>query len=111
MLRVPGFRNCKYRDQAHYLRDAHQEPSTEVWRMALLWYEVGLIFQGSADAGGDHAGFLVHRERDGALEPVRSCDEHLEAATNRVRSDPGLVGCGEGSAGGADGRFDSFAPA
>ena len=69
------------------------------------------MFQGSEHVGGDHAGVLVHRERDGTLEPMRSCDKHLEAATNRVRGDPGLVQCGEGSAGGADGGFDSFAPA
>jgi len=32
VLRVPGFRNCKYPDQPHYVRDVHQEPSTEVYR-------------------------------------------------------------------------------
>ena len=32
VLRIPGFRNCKYPDRPHYVRDVHQDPSSGVYR-------------------------------------------------------------------------------
>jgi hypothetical protein len=32
VLRIPGFRNCKYPDQPHYVRDVHQDASSQVYR-------------------------------------------------------------------------------
>jgi hypothetical protein len=31
VLRVPGFRNCKYPDQPHYVRDIHRDPADQIY--------------------------------------------------------------------------------
>ena len=31
VLRIPGFRNCKYSDQPHYVRDVHSNPPSQVY--------------------------------------------------------------------------------
>jgi hypothetical protein len=42
----------------------------------------------------DHGRIIIERERHSPLEPVRSGDEHLHAAPERVHGDPRLVGAG-----------------